>query len=716
MAKGPRLRAIFGMTLAVLCCACGLRAQDEQNADDPTRGVARISVIQGEVNVKRGDSGDVVAAALNAPLMSQDHIETADGSRSEIQFDAANMVRLAPNTDVALADVQRGRYQLQVGAGTIIFRVIRDSQAEAEIDTPSISVRPTGRGIIRVSVGQDGTTEVTVRSGAATIFSPSGSQPLHSGQTMLVRGTSADPEFQVEAEVSRDQFDDWSNNRDQQLTRSRSYQYVSTDIYGAEDLDAYGSWVSSSYGNVWAPRVEPGWAPYHSGRWVWEDYYGWTWVDYAPWGWAPFHYGRWFMNGRAGWCWWPGAVRQPHYWRPALVGFFGFGGGGGGVSIGIGFGNVGWVPLAPHEAWHPWYGRGWYGQGGYNRTLVNNTIIRNTNIYNVYRNARFNNGVAYTNVNSFGRGSQAFYAANGAQIRNASLVRGRLPLTPERSSLAFTNRNAAAGGLNYRQAPTRQFYSRSSAPQVRRVPFSEQQSQMAQYQQRTLGFRPALTGQQGPAGTSAAERGYRPGSGQNPSPAAQSPGVSGNSGSGWQRSPANTPQNRVESRSNGNGYNRPASGDSGWRRFGAPDANSASRPVERTAPQPDSNNAGWHRFGYPGDRGSSAAPRSAPNQNRDAGSGGSSSFGQPRGNSRPSENYRSGAPMRMEQPIVHDRPSYSAPRAQQPRSEAPRAQPRYSAPRSNGAPSSVRHNDAPSGRGSRPSPSSNGDGGRQRRR
>ena len=272
---------------------------------------------------------------------------------------------------------------------------------------------------------------------------------------------------------------------------------------------------------------------------------------------------------------------------------------------------------------------------------------------------------------------------------------------------------------------------------------------MAQYQQRTLGFRPALTERQGQAGTSAAERGYRSGSGQNansslqqrvwqtpntntgvqpgqssgwrrmgqnPSPATQSPGISGNSGSGWQRSPANTPQSRVESRSNGNGYNRPASGDSGWRRFGAPDANSASRPVERAAPQPDSNNAGWHRFGYPGDRGSSAAPRSAPNQNRDAGSAGSSSFGQPRGYSRPYENYRSGAPMRMEQPIVHDRPSYSAPRAQQPRSEAPRAQPRYSAPRSNGAPSSVRHNDAPSGRGSRPSPSSNGGGGHQRRR
>ena len=80
----------------------------------------------------------------------------------------------------------------------------------------------------------------------------------------------------------------------------------------------------------------------------------------------------------------------------------------------------------------------------------------------------------------------------------------------------------------------------------------------------------------------------------------------------------NAPRSRVESRSNGNGYNRPASGDSAWRRFGAPEGNSVSRPAERAAPQPDSNNAGWHRFGYPGDRGSAPGPRSAPNQNRDA--------------------------------------------------------------------------------------------------
>ena len=320
------------------------------------------------------------------------------------------------------------------------------------------------------------------------------------------------------------------------------------------------------------------------------------------------------MNGRAGWCWWPGAVRQPHYWRPALVGFFGFGGGGGGVSIGIGFGNVGWVPLAPHEAWHPWYGRGWYGQGGYNRTLVNNTIIRNTNIYNVYRNARFNNGVAYTNVNSFGRGSQAFYA--GERSPDPQCIAGS-------GTAAFDTGTIEPGiyesqsGVGWIELPAgsdspvlRSFLGRSSsagavfrtaksdgsipAAYARLSPCVNGAAGTGRNIGRRTGIPARMRGQSADANSSFQQRagqtpntntGVQPGQnsgwrsmGQNPSPAAPSPGVSGNSGSGWQRSPVNTPQSRVESRSNGNGYNRPASGDSGWRRFGAPDANSASRP------------------------------------------------------------------------------------------------------------------------------------------
>src|ERR1700737_2079663 len=67
---------------------------DSGVAPDPGHGVARISVLNGEVSVKRGDSGDLVAAVINAPVLSQDRLLTSSESRAEIQLDYANMLRV----------------------------------------------------------------------------------------------------------------------------------------------------------------------------------------------------------------------------------------------------------------------------------------------------------------------------------------------------------------------------------------------------------------------------------------------------------------------------------------------------------------------------------------------------------------------------------------------------------------------------------------------
>src|ERR1700728_3919678 len=100
------------------------------DADTPNRAVARISIINGVVSVRRGDSGEAVAAALNAPMTSTDRLLTGEGSRAEIQFDAANMIRLAPSTEVRLGDLAYHQYQIEVAGGTTLFRVMRDNDAQ----------------------------------------------------------------------------------------------------------------------------------------------------------------------------------------------------------------------------------------------------------------------------------------------------------------------------------------------------------------------------------------------------------------------------------------------------------------------------------------------------------------------------------------------------------------------------------------------------------
>ena len=322
--------------------------------------------------------------------------------------------------------------------------------------------------------------------------------------------------------------------------------------------------------------MDAGWAPYRQGRWVWEDWYGWTWVSYDPWGWAPYHYGRWFWD-TGHWWWYPGVRYQRHYWSPALVAFFGYGHGGG-FGVGLGFGNVGWIPLAPYETFHPWWGRGYYGRGGYGNRNIN---ITNVNVTNIYRNARVNNGISGVSAGDFQNGRfRNVGRVSGEQVREAGLVRGQMPITPGNSNLRFSDRNAAhvptTSGRNTN------FFRQQQPNTVQRIPFSQQQrafegSAAGANNARPSGF-----------GSSAPSRGA------------------------------------MESRQSENG-------GGGWRRFGTPSAGNSGSPPVNAAPRNEGGNLrgentrpsnsgagqsqpsrGWQRFGEPaGDPAATAAVGSA---------------------------------------------------------------------------------------------------------
>ncbi len=449
-------------------------AAPQDTGEAPDRGVARISFISGSASVRRGDSGELVAAGVNAPLVAGDRIVTPDASRAEVQFDALHLMRVAPQSEVRLGELAYHRYQIQVAAGTAIYRIVRDSDAQVEISTPSVAMRPLKAGVYRISVNPDGTSEITVRVGDAEVFSPRGSEPLHAGQTMIARGSADDPEFQLSNMPAIDDFENWSVTRDRAMPadRSNSQRYVSPDAAGTADLDNNGRWVNDgSYGNVWVPQVDPGWAPYSCGRWVLVDYYGWSWVGCESWGWAPYHYGRWYYSS-FGWAWWPGPIVRPWYWRPALVGFFGW---GGGVGFGFGFGNIGWCPLAPFEFFHPWYGRGFYGG-------FRGVNVVNVNVFNTFHNARFGNAITSVRGGDFGHGAigrENILRAQPGELARAGAVHGQLPMSPTRESTMFSNRAAVTNGAP-RTNDNMRFASHMQTAQTNRVSFEQQRSAISQ--------------------------------------------------------------------------------------------------------------------------------------------------------------------------------------------------------------------------------------------
>jgi hypothetical protein len=492
---------------------------------------------------------------INAPLLADDHISTGPNSRAEVEFDSANLLRLGGTAEIRIAALEADRLQIELSHGTLTYRVLRPSSTNAEVDTPNISVRPTKIGAYRISVTEAGQTELTVRAGDVEVFSPRGSQWVSAGQLMIARGSTADPEFQVVAAPAADAWDAWSDSRDRVLTQSRSAQRVPQGVYGSEDLDNNGNWVyTPDYGNVWQPQVAPGWAPYQSGQWEWLDYYGWTWVSADPWGWAPYHYGRWFNRAGFGWLWYPGVFGMPHYWSPALVGFFGFGGGVG-FGVGFGFGNIGWCALAPYEVFHPWWGRGFYGSAGYINRSVN---ITGVNIRNAYQNARVANGVTGLSVHDFqnGRGSN-IVRPTAAQFASAGMIRGAVPLAAGGAAMRFSGRAASY------------------------VPRSGSHTTFVHSPQAAAGAR-GIAGQGGVA--------------------ARANGGAGSAG--WSRFGA------AGTQSNAGGQNaRPASSSSGWQRFGAPNSGYRNSPYSGSSPRYNApaNNAPSQPRSAP----SSSAPRSS---------------------------------------------------------------------------------------------------------
>jgi FecR protein len=435
----------------------GAGGQGDLNQTSSNNGVARVSMIHGDVSTRRGDAGEWSAAQLNGPLMAGDSVSTGDKSRVELQLDYANILRLAEHTQANITNLTRSQIQIQLGHGMANFTVLRNSDADAEIDTPNVSVRSERReASFRILVTADDHTEVLVRRGEVEITTPQGGTRVGANQFITIRGNGADTQYRIGEAPPRDDWDQWNTDRDRMITNSVSRSRTNDYYTGTQDLDANGNWQNvPDYGQAWFPNVPPGWVPYSAGTWVWQPYWGWTWVSYEPWGWAPYHYGRWFLYNGA-WGWWPGPVYgYPYYrpiWAPAYVSFFGFGGGFG-VGFGFGWGSIGWFPIGPCDFFHPWWGAwggrfGYTGFYGWNRggfaPLHGGT--RFSNVWAAQHDPNFR-GATSVAANRFGQGRTAFSPVGHGELQNAHFATGNLPVTPTRASLSASGRPAAPGTL-----------------------------------------------------------------------------------------------------------------------------------------------------------------------------------------------------------------------------------------------------------------------------
>lgn len=595
-----RLYYIVGLAILVLLSLTVLAVEPGRAEEEPTPGVARVSLIHGDVSTMRGDSGDWVASTVNAPIVRGDKISTGERSQTEIELDYANILRLAPSTEVKIADLARTRIQVQVAQGLVNFTVSKGSEADVEIDTPNMAVRPVREGSYRIQVDSASETQLIVRNGEAEVSTPQGSTKVEKGHIINVHGTD-NPEYQIAEAPKRDDWDKWNKDRDEAIQDAQSWRYANHYYTGAQDLDRNGRWVNvPGYDWCWTPYVNLGWVPYRDGSWVWEPYWGWTWVSYEPWGWAPYHYGRWFSYGDS-WYWWPGHHYYGYYpiWAPAYVSFIGFGFGGHNwhFGFGFGFGSIGWLPLGPYDRHHAWWGH----HNSYN--VVNITNVTNvgsggrgpgggrrgytSNLEQALGNARVRGAITQTSTEDFVRGrvSRNPQAVDETALRGGQLIRGTVPAVPTRESLRPVDRPVNTAALPRGSNQRDNFFTRRQPP-AGPQPFAQRAAEIQEMVQRqnplgAAGRGTALAGNANAAGNTAANAGNR----------AMRPGSTGGTGLGAAQA------GRPEAGQAGRGWQRFGSNAAAPREF-AQRGGARQRTDEMQAqPQQPTQRPGWQRFG-----------------------------------------------------------------------------------------------------------------------
>ncbi len=442
---------------------------DDDYTPQVTARVARITFLNGDVQIKRNGVESWEKATNNLPLAEGDELTTSSDARLEIEFDNHNHLRLANNSYLKITTLRDGGIAVSLPQGTLNLRVSQfDKDSEFfEIDAPKTTVAVQKEGMYRIDSGDASSSEIrltTTEKGEARIYSGNSGFTLKNGRSArLYLSGNFEGEWET-GDASRyvDEFDTWSLDRDAAIAKrqrdSNVDKYYDNEITGADQLNEYGQWIyTRKYGYVWKPYSSSvssysNWSPYRYGHWRWFPPYGWTWVNDESWGYATYHYGRWVWDNN-NWYWSPyGRNRwRRSWWSPALV------------VVTYSGGYYCWYPLPYHYNYYN-YNAYYYNN---NTTIINNntTIINNnstTRQDGIKENPAVDvppNAVVGANANEFGKIVKGFtnppWQISQNVLANQTIKTPTTPILPNYNQLdAQTTKTVAVATPNIVKSQT----------------------------------------------------------------------------------------------------------------------------------------------------------------------------------------------------------------------------------------------------------------------
>src|SRR4030043_1120694 len=136
-----------------------------------TLGSIRLSLIDGDVQIRTEDTEEWVPASINMPLRDGDRIWVPEGGKLELRLSNGTYLRLDERSALEVLTLDKDSFQLYLTEGHAYANFSGQKGSFLQMDTSVSSIRVYDRSIFKVDLSEDGFNHISVLTGSVDVES-----------------------------------------------------------------------------------------------------------------------------------------------------------------------------------------------------------------------------------------------------------------------------------------------------------------------------------------------------------------------------------------------------------------------------------------------------------------------------------------------------------------------------------------------------------------
>jgi hypothetical protein len=239
------LRIFFALSFVALTAAGTDAAGQSRDLRVVSARAGGVNYVLGDVKYRPKGSDVWKTLSTRDTLDSGDAVRTGAAAVVEVLLNPGSYLRAGGATEFVLADASLDELRIRLNRGSVVVEAMSygDAKLDIRVDTPQTQSAILRTGIYRYNATATGTTEVIVQKGRALVGAGVSAIVLKGGKMVRVTTGGGAPEVAKFDKKTRDELDQWSQERGKDLAQANSRitrRQANTLLASVRNRDIFG--------------------------------------------------------------------------------------------------------------------------------------------------------------------------------------------------------------------------------------------------------------------------------------------------------------------------------------------------------------------------------------------------------------------------------------------------------------------------------------------